>query len=72
MKKRLSMQDIATYCMVSTMTVRRWIKSGRLLATRLPSGHYRVSVADFRDFLERYGMPLNEEFFESETKKERR
>ena len=60
-KKRLTMQGIASHCMVSTITVRRWIKSGDLVATRLPSGHYRVSAADFRDFLKRYGMPLKKE-----------
>ena len=57
-KKRLTMKGIASHCMVSTVTVRRWIKNGKLPATRLPSGHYRISTADFRDFLERYGMPL--------------
>ncbi len=35
---------------------------------KLPSGHYRVTVADFRDFLERYNMPIKEELFESEYK----
>jgi excisionase family DNA binding protein len=68
-KKRLIIQYIAGHCMVSTMTVRRWIKSGKLVATRLPSGHYRVSAADFRDFLKRYGMPLEEELSEPESEK---
>jgi excisionase family DNA binding protein len=70
-KKRLAIRDIASSCMVSTITVRRWIQRGELMAFRLPSGHYRVSAADFRDFLKRYGMPLDEEFLESKTKKER-
>ena len=47
-------KDVAAYCLVSEVTVRRWIKSGKLSAIRLPSGLYRISLADFRDFLERY------------------
>ena len=70
-KKRLAIRDIASSCMVSTVTVRRWIQRGELMAFRLPSGHYRVSAADFRDFLKRYGMPLDEELLESKTKKGR-
>ncbi len=50
---------IAQYCLVTSVTVRRWIEKGELSAIRLPSGHYRVSIADFRDFLERYNMPIN-------------
>ncbi len=60
---------IAEYCLVTRTTVRRWIKSGRLSAVRLPSGHYRISVADFRDFLKRYDMPIKEELFESKSEK---
>ncbi len=52
---------IAEYCLVTRTTVRRWIKSGKLSAVRLPSGHYRISIADFRDFLKRYDMPIKEE-----------
>ena len=34
----------------------------------LPSGHYRIDKEDFRGFLERYGMPIKEELFGSESK----
>jgi len=61
---------VGKYCLVSTATVRRWIKQGELSAIRLPSGHYRVTVADFRDFLGRYDMPVKGELFESESEKE--
>ncbi len=61
---------IAQYCLVTSVTVRRWIEKGELSAIRLPSGHYRVSIADFRDFLERYNMPIKEGLFESESGKE--
>jgi excisionase family DNA binding protein len=56
----VTVKGIANYCLVSECTVRRWIKDGKLAALRLPSGQYRVSAADFRDFLIRYGMFFKE------------
>ncbi|MFH1646741.1 MAG: helix-turn-helix domain-containing protein [Chloroflexota bacterium] len=55
---RLTSRDIAGYCRVSKSTVLEWIKSGRLKAFRLPSGHYRIDRKDFREFLERWNMPI--------------
>jgi len=69
MKNWLSVKGVADYCLVSRISVRRWIKGGKLSAIRLPSGHYRISIADFRYFLERYDMPVKEELFESESEK---
>lgn len=40
---------------VSTATVRRWIKAGRLPAMRLPSGVYRIRIAD----LDALAEPVN-------------
>ncbi len=56
----LSVGQVGQYCLVSTATVRRWIKSGELSAIRLPSGHHRVRLADFKEFLKRHDMPVNE------------
>jgi excisionase family DNA binding protein len=67
--KRITVKDIAGYCLVSGITVRRWIRDGKLSAMKLPSGHYRITTAGFRDFLERYNMPIKEELFESEYKR---
>ncbi len=69
-KNWLTVGRIGEYCLVTPITVRRWIRKGKLSAIRLPSGHYRVSLEDFRDFLERYDMPIKEELFESEFGKE--
>ena len=55
---RLTPRDIATYCQVSKSTVLEWIKSGRLKAFSLPSGHYRIDRNNFREFLERWDMPI--------------
>jgi excisionase family DNA binding protein len=71
-KNWFTVKGIADYCLVSGVTVRRWIKDGRLSATRLPGGHYRIHKEDFIGFLERYHMPIKEWLFESESMKERR
>lgn len=64
MNVRLTSRDIAAYCQVSKSTVLEWIKSGRLVAFRLPSGHYRVDRRDFKDFLERWNIPVRGQLFE--------
>ena len=61
----ITVDSIAGYCMVSRSTVRRWINDGRLTAMKLPSGHFRVSIADFKDFLKRYNMPMPQELRET-------
>jgi excisionase family DNA binding protein len=52
----VTLQGIANHCLVSEITVRRWIKDGKLPAFRLPSGQYRVTEVDFKEFLKRFGM----------------
>lgn len=69
-KDWLTVKGVADYCLVSGVTVLRWIKGGKLPAIRLPSGHYRISTVDFRDFLERWHIPIEEWLYESESKKE--
>jgi excisionase family DNA binding protein len=56
----VTVKGIANYCLVSEGTVRRWIKDGKLSALRLPSGQYRITETDFRDFLMRYDIPIKE------------
>ena len=60
----ITVESIANYCMVSRSTVGRWIKEGKLSAIKLPSGHFRVSIADFRDFLKRHDMPIKQELLD--------
>jgi len=66
-KNWLTVKGIADYCLVSKVTVRRWIKGGRLSAIRLPSGHYRITHVDFRDFLERWHIPVEDWLLESKS-----
>lgn len=68
-RNRVTVKDVADYCLVSRVTIRRWIKRGELSAIRLPSGHYRISIEDFRDFLKRYNIPISEELCESKSEK---
>ena len=68
-KISLTPRVVAEYCQVSKSTVLKWIKDDKLQAFRLPSGHYRVDKEDFRDFLERWDMPIKEDLFGSESKK---
>ena len=64
-KIRLTPGFIADYCQVSRGTVLQWIKDSRLHAYSLPSGHYRVSKENFRDFLEEHNMPIDGSLFVS-------
>ena len=61
----LTVRVVAGYCQVSKSTVLKWIKDGKLQAFKLPSGHYRINREDFRDFLERWNMPVEEWLFKS-------
>jgi excisionase family DNA binding protein len=63
---RLTSRDIAAYCQVSKCTVLEWTRSERLKAFRLPSGHYRIDKKDFKDFLEKFNMPVKGWPFENE------
>jgi len=65
----VSVGGVAKHCLVSPATVRRWIKGGKLSAIRLPSGHYRITLVDFRDFLERWHIPVEDWLLESKSEK---
>jgi excisionase family DNA binding protein len=63
-QKYISVTNIASYCMVTRTTVSRWIREKKIRAFRLPSGHFRVTVNDFKGFLEQYGIPVNEDLLD--------
>lgn len=71
-KRWLTVKNIADYCMVDRVTVRRWIKAGQLSAIKLPSGHYRIKLGDFRALLERSHIPIEDWLLKSKFQKERR
>lgn len=57
-KTKLTSKNVADYCQVSKSTVLQWIKDENLKAFRLPSGHYRIDVDDFKAFLVKWRMPV--------------
>ena len=65
----LTTSEVAAYCQVTNDGVVKWIKAKKLRAYSTPGGHYRIRRSDFREFLERYGMPIDAEFFASEKKR---
>lgn len=61
--------EVAHYCAVTNDGVLKWIKSSKLRAFSTPGGHYRVSAEDFRSFLEKFDIPIDETFFRGTPKK---
>lgn len=48
----LSISEVAALFEVSDVSVRRWVKSGRLKAVRLPSGIFKVRREDVEAILD--------------------
>ena len=55
-QKYLGTSDIARISQVTTVTVGNWIRSGKLKASRVPGGNYRVTADDLVSFLEKANM----------------
>ena len=60
--------EVARYCAVTNDGVLKWIKSGKLRAFSTPGGHYRVAMDDFRAFLQKFDIPIDEAFFRGAQK----
>jgi len=65
----LTTSEVAQYCQVTNDGVVKWIKAKKLKAYSTPGGHYRIRKSDFKDFLGRYGMPVDPNFFTEEKKR---
>ena len=52
----LSVSDVAKYCSVPSEEVLSWIDTGRLVASQLRHGGYRIAVGDFMAFFSRYAF----------------
>jgi excisionase family DNA binding protein len=68
-ERLLTTSEVAEYCQVTNDGVVKWIKAKKLRAYSTPGGHYRIRKSDFKDFLNRYGMPLDPDFFAEEKKR---
>jgi excisionase family DNA binding protein len=67
----LTTGDVASYCEVTSAAVIKWIDSGKLPVFTTPGGHYRILRSDFRDFLMRHGMFIDEGYFGKGRSKKR-
>ena len=65
----LTTGQAAKLCAVTPDTVLKWIKKGRLEATRTAGGHYRVALPDLEPFMAGFGQkpspPISEGTFPS-------
>jgi excisionase family DNA binding protein len=52
----LTTGQAAKLCAVTPDTVLKWIKKGKLVASRTAGGHYRVALPDLRPFLAEFGQ----------------
>jgi excisionase family DNA binding protein len=71
MKRFLTTGDVATYCGVTSSAVLNWIGAGKLAGFTTPGGHYRILRTDFREFLQRYGMFVDQSYFGKGSEKKR-
>ena len=60
-EQELSITDVARELGANERTVRRWIKSGELVASRDIFGRYRISRAALNDFVRRRRERYNED-----------
>ena len=68
-KRWITPSFVAEYCQVGRSTVLQWIKDDKLRAFSLPGGHYRIEKVVFREFLEQYGMPVEEWLLDTKSGK---
>lgn len=61
--KPLTTGEVARYCHVTVNGVKKWITDRKLHAFQLPGGHYRVAKRDFLEFLVKYNIPIEDDFF---------
>jgi len=48
---------VSKACEVSLVTIKKWIKQGKLKAFRTPGGHFRVAADEFQRLWTTYGFP---------------
>ncbi|MFC2091377.1 response regulator [Elusimicrobiota bacterium] len=61
-KKTYSTADISKLLDVYPATVAKWIDKGELKAYVTPGGHRKVKKMDLLDFMNKYKMPIPEDF----------
>lgn len=56
----LSLGKAADICAITRRTLWSYVKSGEIIASRTPGGHYRVTKKDLNEFIEKKGMNAKE------------
>ena len=61
-ERHLTVSEVADLLRVSEWTVRRWIKSGALRATKAdgPNGTYRIPASGYREYLDAHTVTAEE------------
>ncbi|MCZ6691615.1 MAG: response regulator [Planctomycetota bacterium] len=68
-EKPLTVKQVADQCHVSKVSVLRWIKQGELGSYTTPGGHHRIRREDFRTFVSKYKIPVDEEMLPAKRNK---
>jgi len=55
-EKMLSLGQAADICAIARRTLWSYVKSGELIASRTPGGHFRVTQKDLDEFIQQKGM----------------
>lgn len=58
-ERPLSTGEVARLLHVTPVAVLLWIRAGKLKASRVPGGRYRIARAEFRKFLTDNHLPVN-------------
>jgi excisionase family DNA binding protein len=69
MDQPLTTREVAAYCGVSAVAVWKWIRAGKLPATRTAAGHYSVDRAAFRTYLQQRNLPIDPAWFTTPVKR---
>ena len=56
-QRYLATSDVARICQVTAVTVGNWIRSGKLTASRVPGGNYRIATKALVSFLQQANIP---------------
>ncbi len=71
-KKTLTSYDIAKYCDIAPRTAVQWISEGKIKAYRTPGNHFRVTIENFLEFLDKYNIPVPMELESKELERRKK
>ena len=66
-RRYLTTSDVARICQVTAVTVGNWIRSGKLAASRVPGGNYRISAQALVSLLQQADIPVPPSLTQTQT-----